>query len=106
MKWWVQHTNKIKYCSTAKFYEQNNKLGKIWSPGSTLMNGTNIYALKTLKLISHTTPSSNMIYLGQQYVFHQRVFPLVLFLDDVSIKTCLISPSKQTISHGTEIPLQ
>ena len=28
IKWWEPHTNKLKYCSSGKFDEHNNKLGK------------------------------------------------------------------------------
>ena len=43
------HTKKLKYFSSVKFDEQNNKFGKGWSPDSALNNGTNIYALTTQK---------------------------------------------------------
>ena len=49
MKLWDPHTKKFKYCSSAKFDEQNNKFGKGWSPGSIRMLGTNISTLPTLK---------------------------------------------------------
>ena len=49
MKWWDPHTKKLKYCSSEKFDEHNNKFGKGWSPGSELMLCTNIYTLTTLK---------------------------------------------------------
>ena len=39
IKWWDPHTNKFKYCLSAKFYEHNNKLGKGWSTGPDLMTG-------------------------------------------------------------------
>ena len=48
MKWWDTHTKKLKYCPYAKLDEHNNKLGKIWSPDSELMSGTNIITLITL----------------------------------------------------------
>ena len=66
IKLWDKHTNNLKYCSSVKFDEHNNKFGKVWSPGSALMNGKDISSLPTLKLISHTTLSPNMIYLRQQ----------------------------------------
>ena len=50
MKWWYQHTKKLKYCSSGNFDEHNNIFGKGWSPGSKLMLGTNISALPTLKI--------------------------------------------------------
>ena len=40
---------KIKLFS-AKFDDYNNKFGKGQSPGSTLINGKNIYALPTLEI--------------------------------------------------------
>ena len=49
IKWWEPHTNKLKYCSSAKFDEHNNKFIKVWSPNSELMLGTNNYTLPTLK---------------------------------------------------------
>ena len=63
MKWWYPQTKKLKYCSSANFYEHNNKFGKGWSPGYKLIANTNISTLPTLKLISHITPSSKMVYL-------------------------------------------
>ena len=42
MKWWDQHTKKLIYCSSTKFDEHNNKLGKGWSPGYKLTTDTNI----------------------------------------------------------------
>ena len=50
MKWWDLQTNKLKHCSTENVDEYNNKFGKVWSPGSELMLGTNIYTLKTSKI--------------------------------------------------------
>ena len=50
MKYWYPHTKKLKYCLSSKFYEYNNKLCNVWSPGSKLMNGTNISTLPTLKI--------------------------------------------------------
>ena len=70
-KWWDPHTKKLKYFSSAKFDEYNNKFGKGWSRGSELMTGTNISSLKTLKLISHITPLSNMVYLKSPWIYHQ-----------------------------------
>ena len=49
MKWWGPHTKKIKYFSSAKFHEHNNKFGKGWSPGYEFMLGKNISTLPTLK---------------------------------------------------------
>ena len=34
IKWWGPHTKTLKYCSSAKIDEHNNKFGKGWSPGS------------------------------------------------------------------------
>ena len=45
-----QHTKRLKYCSSEKFDEHNNKFGKGWSPGSELMLGKNISTLPTLKI--------------------------------------------------------
>ena len=50
MKWCDPHTKKLKYCSSVKFYEHNNKFGKGWSPGSELMIGKNISNVPTLKI--------------------------------------------------------
>ena len=50
IKWWESHTKRLKYCSSAKFDEHNNKFGKFWSPGSELMLSTNIHTLPTLKI--------------------------------------------------------
>ena len=50
MEWWDTHTKKLKYGSSSKFDEHNNKFGKLWSPGSTLINVTTIYALTMLKI--------------------------------------------------------
>ena len=50
MKFCYPHTNKIKYCSSAKFDEHKNKFAKGWSPGSELMIGTNITTLPKLKI--------------------------------------------------------
>ena len=44
MELWDPQSNKLKYFLSSKFDEHNNKFGKGWSPVSTLMNGTNIYA--------------------------------------------------------------
>ena len=49
IKWWDPHNNKFKYCSSATFYEQNNKLGKGWSTGSDLMTGIFFSTLPTFK---------------------------------------------------------
>ena len=50
MKWWDPNTKIIKYCSSAKFDEHNNKFGKGWSPGSELILETNISIFPTLKI--------------------------------------------------------
>ena len=36
-KWWNPHTKKLKYCSSATFDEDNNKLEKGRSPVSELL---------------------------------------------------------------------
>ena len=46
-KWWDPHNKKIKYDSSVKFDEHNNKFGKGWSPGSEIMLGTNISTIPT-----------------------------------------------------------
>ena len=56
MKWWDPHTNKLRYRSSGKFDDHNNKFGKGWSLGSGLIIGTNTSTLKTLKCISQITP--------------------------------------------------
>ena len=56
IKCWDLHTKKIKYCSSAKFDEYNNKFGDLWSPSSSLMNGTIFSAPPTLKFISQNNP--------------------------------------------------
>ena len=50
MKLWELHTEKLKYSSSAKFDEHNNKFGKGWSPGYELMLGTNNSTLPKLKI--------------------------------------------------------
>ena len=50
MKWWDPHAKKLKYFSSEKFDNHNNKLGKGWSPGSELMLDTNISTFPTLKI--------------------------------------------------------
>ena len=50
VKFWDHHTKKLEYFSSAKFDEHNKKLGKLWSPGSELMLGTNTSTLPKLKL--------------------------------------------------------
>ena len=49
IKWWYPHTKKLKYCSSEKIDERNSKFGKLWSPGSELMTGTNISTLPKFK---------------------------------------------------------
>ena len=71
IKWWYPHTKKLKYFSSAKFDEHNNKFGKVWSLRSELMTGTNISTLTTLKLMSHINPLPNMIYLKSPLIYHQ-----------------------------------
>ena len=50
IEWWYPHTKELKYSSSAKFGEHNNKFGKGWLPGSELMLGTNTSTLPTLKI--------------------------------------------------------
>ena len=50
IKWQDPHTKKLKYCSSAKFDEHNNKFGKRWSPGSELTIGTNTPTLPKLNI--------------------------------------------------------
>ena len=59
VKWQDPHTNKIKYCSSEKVDEHNNKFGKGWSQGSELMISTNIYTLPTLKIYPSDHPFIN-----------------------------------------------
>ena len=47
MKLWEPHTNKLKYCSSANFYEHKDKFGKGWTPGSELITGTTVSTLTT-----------------------------------------------------------
>ena len=49
IKWWDPHTKTLKYFSSVKIDEHNNKLGKRWSPSSELFLGTNTSTLPTLK---------------------------------------------------------
>ena len=49
MKWWDSHTNKLKYCSYAKFNEHNNKFGG-WLLRSEVMTGTNTSSLPSFKI--------------------------------------------------------
>ena len=49
-KWWDPHTKKLKNITYVKFDEHNNEFGNLWSPGSSLMNVTNISALQALKI--------------------------------------------------------
>ena len=100
MKWWEPHTKKIRYCSSAKFDEHNNKFVKGWSPGSDLMIDTNDSTLPKLKFTSHIISSSNMIYLNSILISHQGVLILVSLHNTVNIITYHISTSQQTIAHG------
>ena len=56
LKWWDPHTKTLKYCSSENFDEHNNKFGKVWSPGSELILGTNIYTLTKLKIYLSNHP--------------------------------------------------
>ena len=46
MKWWDNHTKKLKYCSYAKFDGHNNKFGKGWSHSYELINEKHFYPSK------------------------------------------------------------
>ena len=50
LKFWDPHTKELKYCSSSKFDEHNNKFGKGWSPGSEPALVKNNSALTTLKI--------------------------------------------------------
>ena len=50
MKWWDSHTKKLKYCSSAKFDQHNNKFGKGWSPCFELILVKNTSTLTKLKI--------------------------------------------------------
>ena len=50
MKWWDPHNKTLKYGSSVKLDEHNNKFGKGFSPGSELLLGTNISTPPTLKI--------------------------------------------------------
>ena len=50
MKWWDPHTKKLKYCSSEKCDEHNNKFGKRRSTGSEIFLHTNMSTLPTLKI--------------------------------------------------------
>ena len=77
IKWWEPHTNKLKYCSSAKFDEHNNKFSKGWSPGFNLMLVTNIYTLPKFKMTYQIIPSSNTIYFNLMIIPHQEVLLLL-----------------------------
>ena len=49
IKCWYPHNNTLKYCSSEKYDEHNNKFGKVRSPGSEIITGTNISTLPTFK---------------------------------------------------------
>ena len=50
MKSWDSHTKRLKYCSSEKIDEHNNKFCKGWLPGSEVMLSTDISILTTLKI--------------------------------------------------------
>ena len=50
IKWCNRHTKKLKYCSCVKFDENRNKFGKLWSPDSELITGTNLSILPTFRI--------------------------------------------------------
>ena len=95
------HTKKLKYCSSEKLDENNNKFGKGWSPVSELVTGTNVSTITTLKLISKITPSTKIIYLKSVLISHQEVLLLASFHDTVNITTCNITPSFKKIALET-----
>ena len=69
MKQWDPHTKELKYCSSDKFDEHNNKVGKGWSPGSELMLGTNNATFPTLKidLSDHTFTKDDIFEAGVNF---------------------------------------
>ena len=76
--WWYPNNKKLKYCSSEKFDENNNKFGKGWSPGYGIMLGTNNSTLPTLKLTHNIITSSKMIYSKPISIYYKEVLPLLL----------------------------
>ena len=104
MKWCDSHTKKLKYCSSDKFDEYNNKFCKTWSPVSELMNGTTISALAMLKNYLSDHPFIKYEIFEETVNFHQGVLPLVSFPNTESIKIYTMYTSQQIIAHGPNIP--
>ena len=100
MKWCCPHTKRLKYFSSAKFDEHNNKFGKGWSPGSELMLGTNTSTLPILKLTSQIIPLSKMIYLKALLTFHQEALPLASPHNTAKITTCHTYLNQKITAHG------
>ena len=112
MKWWNQHNKKIKYFSSDKFDEHNNKFGKLQSPGSKLMNGTNISTLTTLKIdisdhpftkdnifevtVTFTTRGTNIGIVFQYYEDHNMTY-ISQFKNKISWKHALPMRNKTNL---------
>ena len=99
MKWWDAHINKLRYCSSEKFDEHNNKFGKGWPPGSNMLNVKNTPDLQTIKLIFLANLSLKKRYLKKHSNFRQGALRLTSLIIIVSIITLLISLNKITIVH-------
>ena len=97
IKWWDPHTNTLKTISSAEFDEDNNKFRKGWSPDSELMVGINVPNLPKFEIYISDHPFIRDGIFEVTVIFNQEVLPLVLLLNTVSIITCPISPSQQTI---------
>ena len=76
MKWWDPNTKKLKYCSSAIFYEHNNTFGKGWLPGSELMTGTNFSSLPKLKIDLSDHPFIKYDIFEVNVYFPPRVTPI------------------------------
>ena len=78
IKWWEPHIKKLKYFSSAKFDEHNNKFGKGWSPGSELKIGKNISTLSTLKIDPSDHPFIKFDIFEVNVIFTPRGTPIVI----------------------------
>ena len=56
MKCWYPYTKKLKYFSSATFDEHNNNFGKIWSPGSNLLNVIDTSNITKIKIYLSNNP--------------------------------------------------
>ena len=65
MKWRDKNTKKLKYYSSAKFDEHNNKFSTGWFPDSNFLNVTYTPDIQTIKLILIITPLLNMTSLNK-----------------------------------------